>query len=147
MKSLCTIVCLAAVLSASAQPKTAHNMVYGRKPDTKQMMQATQVENYLGKRTRISTTLQGRMIKVTNPRGGWFDMDAGNGHTISAHFSDPKVNLPVMLKGKTIIAEGVIQKQLTPDEGQHFAGGGSQKHEKVDPNRMLTFEVKGMRVF
>jgi hypothetical protein len=127
-----------------------HGMVFGIKPNTTAMMDASKTETYMGKRTRISTTLRGKVIKVTNPKGGWFDLDAGNGSIIAAHFKDYSVNIPTDLQGRTVIIEGVAQKQFIADDLQHLAGdtvtGKKQHHVTVDPKRRLTFEVKGLFV-
>ncbi|HEY0245769.1 MAG TPA: DUF4920 domain-containing protein [Mucilaginibacter sp.] len=127
-----------------------HGMVFGIKPNTTAMMDASKTEAYMGKETRISTTIRGKVIKVTNPEGGWFELDAGNGNIIAAHFKNYAINLPTDLQGRTVIIEGVAQKQFIADDLQHLAGdtvtGKKQHHINVDPKRRLTFEVKGLFV-
>jgi len=101
-------------------------------------------------KTRISTTIRGRVIKVTKPKGGWFELDAGKGKIITAHFRNIGINIPVELKGKIVIVEGVAEKQFIADDLQHFAGdtvvGKKQHTVKTNPLRRLTFEVKGLMV-
>ena len=127
-----------------------HGMVYGKKPDTMAMMSATKLENFMGKKTRISTTIEGRVIRVIHEKGGWFELDAGNGKVIAAHFKDYSVNIPGILAGRTVIIEGVAQKQFIADDLQHLAGDtvtGKKQHKvKTDVKRKVTFEVKGLQV-
>ena len=50
------------------------------------MLPASRIEATMGKRARISATIRGLVLKVTQSRGGWFDIDAGKGKIIKAHF-------------------------------------------------------------
>ncbi len=104
----------------------------------------------MDKKTRISITIKGKVLKVTKEKGGWFSLDAGGGKVIAAHFKDYDINIPSGLKGRTVIVEGVAQKQFIADDQQHFAGdtvnGKKQQNVKTNPKHRLTFEVKGLMV-
>jgi len=127
-----------------------HGWVFGDRPSTTAMVDASKLEAYMDKKTRISTTIRGKVIKVTKQKGGWFNVDAGNGRIIAAHFKNYGINIPAGLQGKMVIIEGVAQKQIIADDLQHFAGDtvtGKKQHSlKIDPKRRLTFEVKGLMV-
>ncbi|WP_184550700.1 DUF4920 domain-containing protein [Mucilaginibacter sp. FT3.2] len=127
-----------------------HGMVYGDKPDTTAMMMAAKVEAFMGKKTRISTTIEGRVTAVTKQKGGWFEVDAGGGKIITAHFKNYNVTIPKDIVGRTVIMEGVAQKLFIADDLQHLAGDtvtGKKQHKvKTDPKRRLAFEVKGLMV-
>jgi len=114
------------------------------------MIKASQLEGFMDKKTRISITVRGKVLRVTKQKGGWFEIDAGNGKVIAAHFKNYNVNIPAELKGRTIIADGVAQKQFIADDQQHFAGdtvAGKKQHSvKTNPKKRLTFEVKGLMV-
>ena len=77
-------------------------------------------------------------------------MDAGNGKVIQAHFKDYNISLPTALKGRTVIVEGVAQKQFIADDLQHLAGdtviGKKQHTVKTNPKQRLTFEVRGLMI-
>ncbi|MGF7041181.1 DUF4920 domain-containing protein [Mucilaginibacter lappiensis] len=152
MKLLTFFVLLFASATVLAQKEVPlpHGMVYGQKPDTTAMMSAAKVEAFMGKKTRISTTIEGRVIRVTREKGGWFELDAGAGKVISAHFKNYNINIPADLAGRKVIVEGVAAKQFIADDLQHMAGdtvSGKKQHEvKTDPKRKVTFEVKGLIV-
>lgn len=135
---------------AHKQAPLPHGTVFGTKPDSTAMLNAWAVEAFMGKKTRISTTIKGKVIKVTQPKGGWFEINAGNGKIIAAHFRVYNITLPATLKGCTIIAEGIAEKQFMADDMQHFAGdtvSGEKQHSvKTNPKQKLTFEVKGLMV-
>jgi hypothetical protein len=59
-------------------------------------------------------------------------------------------SIPTSLSGRTVIVEGVAQKQFIADDGQHFAGDtvtGKKQHQvKTNPKQSITFEVSGLMV-
>ena len=140
------------VFSATAQQHAAlsHGMVFGKKPRAVSVLNANEVQSFMGKKTRISATIKGKVIKVTKTKGGWFEIDAGSGKIIDAHFKEYNVTIPADLKGHEIIAEGVAEKQFIADDLQHFAGDtvkGKKEHRvKTNPKQKLTFEVTGLMV-
>ncbi|HTH83540.1 MAG TPA: DUF4920 domain-containing protein [Mucilaginibacter sp.] len=133
-----------------SQAQLPHGTIYGTKPSKVAMVEATKLEAFMNKETRTSTTVHGRVIKVTKEKGGWFDIDAGGGKVIAAHFKNYGINTPASLAGHMVIAEGVAQKTFIADDLQHFAGDtvtGKKQHQvKTDPKRRLTFEVTGLMV-
>ncbi len=137
-------------VSAQKQIAPAHGTVYGDKPDTTGVMPANKVEEFMANKTRVSIALKGKVLNVTKQKGGWFAIDEGSGSVISAHFKNYNVTIPGSLKGKTVVLDGVAQKQFIADDQQHFAGdtvnGKKQSQVKTNPKRRLTFEVKGMMV-
>ncbi|GAB2987815.1 hypothetical protein GCM10027049_29930 [Mucilaginibacter puniceus] len=126
-------------------------MVYGVKPDTTAMLPAGKIKAFMGKRTRISTTIKGKVLKVTQSKGGWFTIDAGNGKAIEAHFKNYKINLPADMQGRTVIVEGVAAKQFVANDRQHYAGDTAIKKKmqrvKANPKQPLVFEVRGLMVY
>jgi hypothetical protein len=127
-----------------------HGMVFGSKPSTIGQIAASKLEAFMGKRSRISVVTFGKVLRVTKEQGGWFEMDAGNGKIIAAHFRDYNIKLPTDLKGREVIIDGVAEKQFMADDLQHLAGDtvqGKKQHEvKTNPKQKLTFEVKGLMV-
>ncbi|QQL49628.1 DUF4920 domain-containing protein [Mucilaginibacter ginkgonis] len=144
------IIFLANCAFAQHHTPLPHGMVFGTKPSVTGGMPADKIETFMGKRTRTTTVIIGKILNVAKSAGGWFDMDAGNGKVIAAHFKDANVNLPKDIKGREVIIEGVAQKDFIADDLQHMAGdtvrGKQQHHNKTDPKRRLTFEVKGLMV-
>lgn len=127
-----------------------HGMIFGEKPDTITLMPASKLEAFMGKKTRITTAITGKVIKVTKEKGGWFEMDAGNNRVITAHFSNAGINLPHQAAGRTVIISGVAAKQFIADDLQHMAGdtvNGKKQHKvNTNPDRRISFEVKGLMI-
>lgn len=127
-----------------------HGMIFGSKPSNVNRMPASRLETFMGKRARTSVVIYGKVLQVTKSQGGWFDLDAGNGRIIKAHFSNYNINLPVDLKGREVIVDGVASKQFIADDLQHFAGDtvkGKKQHQvKTNPKQRLIFEVHGLMV-
>jgi hypothetical protein len=127
-----------------------HGMVFGEKPDTIALMPASKLEVFMGKKTRVTTAISGKVIKVTKEKGGWFEIDAGNKRVIAAHFANTGVNLPPQLAGRTVIISGIAAKQFIADDLQHMAGdtiNGKKQHKvNTGADRRISFEVKGLMI-
>jgi len=152
MKPIFVIIAVLVCAGAFAQRHTPlpHGMVFGNKPDTTSMLPAYNVEATMGKRTRISTTIRGKILKVTQSKGGWFTIDAGKSKIIKAHFKNYAVTLPYNLKDRIVIIQGMAQKQFIADDMQHMAGdtvaGKKQHYVNANPKQRLSFEVTGLMV-
>ena len=139
-----------AITFAQTHQPLPHGRIFESKPDTTAIVNATKLEAFMEKKVRISTTIRGKVIKVTKQKGGWFDIDAGNGKVIAAHFKTYNITIPIDLKGRNIIAEGIAAKQFIADDQQHFAGdtvtGKKQHSVNTNAKQRVTFEVKGLMV-
>ena len=136
-------ICAVATTAFAQNTAIPHGTIYGSKPNTSEVIQAPKLEAFMDKKTRISTTIEGKVLKVTKTKGGWFDIDAGNGKIIAAHFSTYDVTIPMSLAGHTVFADGVAAKEFTADESQHMAGSAGGTPTTASK---LTFEVKGLMV-
>ena len=127
-----------------------HGKIFGAKPDTTGVMATSKVEDFMGNKVRISVAVRGKILKVTKEKGGWFTLDAGNGRTISAHFKSYAVSIPTALAGRTVVLDGIAEKEFLADDQQHYAGDTvkGKKPSQINANakRRLTFEVSGMMV-
>ncbi|WP_457132843.1 DUF4920 domain-containing protein [Mucilaginibacter sp. UYNi724] len=152
MKKLVFVIFIFCGISCFAQKHVhlPHGMVFGTKPNHIAPVPANNIEAFMGKKIRQTTALTGTLIRVTKEKGGWFEMDAGGGKIIAAHFKDYDITLPTQLKGRGVIIQGVAQRILTADDMQHFAGdtviGSKQHREKINPKTRITFEVSGLMV-
>jgi hypothetical protein len=148
------ILLVVTVLSAHAPQQKhtplPHGMIFGARPSNINMIPANKLEAYVGKRARTYAVVVGKVIRVTKPKGGWFEVDAGNGNIIQAYFENYQVNLPEDLKGREVIMDGIAAKHFIADDRQHMAGDtvvGKKQHQvKTNPKRRLYFAVKGLMV-
>jgi hypothetical protein len=144
MKTISLLLALLFSYSVFAQDKNlVHGEVFGKTPDKTAMVSADKLDAYMDHKPRISTTVKGTVINVIKEKGGWFTVDAGNGKVIAAHFKDYDISIPAGLKGKTVIIEGVAQKQSALDDQQHLAG---KKFAGDKTTNKLSFEVSGLMV-
>lgn len=128
--------------------KLPHGMVFGKKPSTVGLMPASQLDSFMGKRTRISTAIIGKIVKVTNTKEGWFAIDAGNGKVIDARFKTEGISLPNNIKGREVIISGVATKQFNAFDAQREAGSkpSSPQKQNKTPQQPLSFEAVGLMV-
>lgn len=144
MKTLLLLFALSLTSVTMAQQGLPHGTTFGEKTSSQPMATATKLAAYMGNRIRVNCTISGRIIKVTKAKGGWFDIDGGNGKIVAAHFNNYSISLPLGLKGHNVIITGVAQKQVTAENQEHFAGGSAKKQATTGQN--ITFEVAGLMV-
>jgi hypothetical protein len=143
MKALTLLFALLFSAAAGAQ-QTPHGTIYGSKPNSAGAMDASKVEAFMGKKISITTTLTGKVAKVTKTKGGWFDLQGANGKVIPAHFKTAGINIPENLTGHTVIAEGTISKEPIASDHQHFAGDNQTQNKNASGK--LSFAVTGLEV-
>jgi hypothetical protein len=152
MKRLLILIFIFCRLEGTAQNHTPlpHGMIFGDKPANIAPVPASRIEGFMGKKTRVTTAITGKILRVTKEKGGWFDMEAGAGKVIAAHFKNYDITLPKAIEGRTVIVEGVAEKLFIANDMQHMAGDtvkGKQQHVvNPDPKHKLTFEVRGLMV-
>src|SRR5258708_2881834 len=83
---------------AQTNKQLPHGTIFGKKPDETVVIKAEKLQAFMAQKPRISITAKGRVIKVIKAKGGWFDLDAGGGKVIAAHFKDYNINIPADLK-------------------------------------------------
>lgn len=127
------------LLMAQKHTPLPHGMVFGQQFEMINPHKAADLEAYMGNQTRSSVIIIGRVLQVTKPHEGWFELDAGNGRVITAHFKNYGISLPPDLKGKEVIINGVAAKQFSADGRAHTAADNS-RHKPID------FEVTGLYV-
>lgn len=128
--------------SLFAQEKPLHGKVYGNKPGAV-IVNADKLESYIAARSRMQTTIRGKVLNVVKEKGGWFTIDAGNGKTIAAHFSKYDVEIPADLKNHIVVVEGIAQRQSALTSQQKLAG---EKQASDKTTNQLSMEVTGLMV-
>lgn len=145
MKTLVLILALLICSYTDAQ-NLPHGTTYGHKPGTAGLIPASKLENFMGKRTRISVSIAGVITNVIKTKGGWFNIDGGRGKSIVAHFKNTGISIPMDLKGHRVIVEGVAEKQFNADDKQHYAGNNDKANSKKPAAGSINFEVTGLKV-
>jgi hypothetical protein len=134
---------LALAIFSSSFAFAQKGKIYGSRPSTGEVIEAHNLDAFMGTKPRVSTSIRGVIVKVTKTKGGWFEISAGHGKVIAAHFSKYDVTILTNLVGHIIIAEGIAARQFMADDSQHLAG---QKSQHAANSKELTFEVTGLMV-
>lgn len=140
---LLTLISLPVFAQSSREP--VHGQTYGSKPDTSGAMDVLQLEQFMGKKARVSVAIRGKIQHVIKEKGGWFTIDEGQGRAINAHFKNYNVTIPKSLEGRTVVIGGVASRKFSADNEQHYAGNASGGKEPAKPG-VISFEVNGMYV-
>jgi hypothetical protein len=122
--------------------KPLHGKVIGKKPGAV-IVNADKLESYIATRSRMQTTIKGKVLNVVKEKGGWFTIDAGKNKVIAAHFAKYDTDIPAGLKGCTVVVEGIVQRQSALSSQQKLAG----KRQPGDKTtNQLSMEVTGLMV-
>ena len=141
--------CLAANIYAQQTP-LPHGMVYGVKPDTSVVLDASKLEAFMDRKNRISTVIRARVLKVTNEANGWFELAANNGKIILARFKNDGISLPLALKGRTVIIQGIATRKMEGINGKptgRIVANVKNPTKTKDGTVALIFEVTGLMVY
>ncbi len=132
------------------QTPLPHGMVYGVKPDTGVVLEASKLEAFMGRKNRISTVIKGRVLKVTNEANGWFEIVANNGKIILARFKNDGISLPAALKGRTVIIQGIATRKMEAINGKPTGSviADVKKPTKTKNGTVaLIFELTGLMIY
>jgi hypothetical protein len=141
MKPLTLLFVLLFSIVAGAQ-QLPHGTIYGTKPNSAGAMDASKVGAFMGNKIRVNTTLTGKVVKVTNTKGGWFELAGTDGKVIQAHFKTAGINIPQSLAGRYVIVEGTVDKEFVASDKQPMAGNT----QKDNSSHGLSLEVTGLEV-
>jgi hypothetical protein len=144
-----TILLLAILFSLPVFAQNArgpvHGQTYGSKPDTSGAMDVLKLEDFMGKKARVSVAIRGKIQRVTKEKGGWFTIDEGQGRVIIGHFKNYGITIPKSLEGRTVIIDGIASKQFSADDEQHYAGNAAAGKKAAKPGA-ISFEVNSLYV-
>ncbi|RYZ93761.1 MAG: DUF4920 domain-containing protein [Sphingobacteriaceae bacterium] len=124
-----------------------HGMIFGTRPDTANALNISKLHGFMGKKTRITTVLKGKIANVTHQQGGWFNVNSGNKQLISAHFKNYGVILPVDIAGRVVIMQCVAKKNIRSDDHQVFAGDTATHTSNEKATGTISLEVIGLMIY
>jgi hypothetical protein len=118
-----------AACAKSAAPPPAPRTTYGRVTEGPTRTPAeilAGIDRYDGKTVRVA----GTVADVCQKRGCWLDVAGDGGDTIRLKVKDGEVVFPASIKGKKVIAEGVVVKIPADPAEDGGACGAGEEHEE-----------------
>jgi hypothetical protein len=143
---------IAIVLLYSLNQVSAQEMSYfGEKITEKGAIDASKLSDKMKGKTTLDTKITGTIMEVCKKKGCWMTLDIGNNQKMRVTFKDYAFFVPKDISGKTVVIEGVVQKEVTDVAAlKHYAedaGKSKEEIEKIDkPKEELTFEARGVIV-
>jgi hypothetical protein len=143
---------IAIVLLYSLNQVSAQEMSYfGEKITEKGAIDASKLSDKMKGKTTLDTKITGTIMEVCKKKGCWMTLDIGNNQKMRVTFKDYAFFVPKDISGKTVVIEGVVQKEVTDVATlKHYAedaGKSKEEIEKIDkPKEELTFEARGVIV-
>ncbi|MGB3181858.1 MAG: DUF4920 domain-containing protein [Cyclobacteriaceae bacterium] len=122
---------------------------YGDTIKTSGAIQAMDLVEELGKTDSREMTVRGTIKDVCQAKGCWMTVELGDGETMRVTFKDYGFFVPKDAAGKTVVFEGVAEKELVDVETQrHYAADAGQSEKEIEsitePKPEITFVAEGV---
>jgi hypothetical protein len=150
------LICLLSVMTLIAQPPNVpadKGTEFGEKVSAENAVSVSRMAKAVqGKEgeKKMDVKVQGEVTQVCEAEGCWLKMKNGD-ETIMVRMKDHKFLVPTVMKGKTIVVEGVAEyKETSVAQLKHYAedaGKSKEEIEKIkDPKKEIVLQAKGILV-
>ena len=153
MKKLLLAVLLFSGISAMAQPPNVpaeKGTNFGAKVKSKGAVSPDQLVDLLGNKNEAEVKVQGKVAEVCKAEGCWLRMETANG-TMLIKMKDHAFLVPLVLNGKTIVAQGIATvKETSVEMLKHYAEDAGKTKAEIDaitePKKEIVMQAKGILV-
>ena len=149
MKKVLFAVLLFSGLSAMAQPPNVpaeKGTKFGAKVTKKGAVTTDQLDALLADKKETNVKVKGKVVEVCKAEGCWIRMETPTGNMLINAFL-----VPLVLNGKTIVAEGTATlKETTVEMLKHYAEDAGKTKAEIDaitePKKEIVLQAKGILV-
>jgi len=153
MKKLLLAVLLFSGISAMAQPPNVpaeKGTNFGAKVKSKGAVSPDQLVDLLGNKNEAEVKVKGKVAEVCKAEGCWLRMETANG-TMLIKMKDHAFLVPLVLNGKTIVAQGIATvKETSVEMLKHYAEDAGKTKAEIDaitePKKEIVMQAKGVLV-
>ena len=153
MKKLLLAVLLFSGISAMAQPPNVpaeKGTNFGAKVKSKGAVSPDQLVDLLGNKNEAEVKVKGKVAEVCKAEGCWLRMETANG-TMLIKMKDHAFLVPLVLNGKTIVAQGIATvKETSVEMLKHYAEDAGKTKAEIDaitePKKEIVMQAKGILV-
>ena len=153
MKKLLLAVLLFSGITAMAQPPNVpaeKGTNFGAKVKSKGAVSPDQLVDLLGSKKEAEVKVQGKVAEVCKAEGCWLRMETANG-TMLIKMKDHAFLVPLVLNGKTIVAQGIATvKETSVEMLKHYAEDAGKTKAEIDaitePKKEIVMQAKGILV-
>lgn len=151
---LCALL-MTAGLAAIAQPpkgKATLNATYGAGATADGAVDAAKLPVLLNNDSgKVSVKVKAQVLDVCPKKGCWMRLKVNDSTTAFVKMKDYAFFVPLDIKGKTIVLDGVAYQHITSvDELQHYAKDAGKPQEAINaitqPKREIRYTASGIRV-
>ena len=153
MKKVLFAVLLFSGLSAMAQPPNVpaeKGTKFGAKVTKKGAVTTDQLDALLADKKETNVKVKGKVVEVCKAEGCWIRMETPTGNML-IKMKDHAFLVPLVLNGKTIVAEGTATlKETTVEKLKHYAEDAGKTKAEIDaitePKKEIVLQAKGILV-
>ena len=140
-------------LSLMAQPPEVpaeKGAIFGEALKQDGAIKATELHTFLAGKEKAEVKVEGKVTEVCKAEGCWLRMETASG-TMMVKMKDHKFLVPLVLSGKTIVAEGTASmKETSVEMLRHYAEDAGKSKEEIakitEPKREIVLQAKGILV-
>jgi hypothetical protein len=153
MKKLLPLIILLTTIGAMAQPPDVpaeKGSKFGSKVNAKGAVNPGQLDALLVDKKERAIKVIGKVVEVCKAEGCWIRMETPTGNML-IKMKDHAFVVPLVLNGKTIIAEGMATlKETTVEMLKHYAEDAGKSKEDIEaitqPKKEIVMQAKGILV-
>lgn len=153
MKKILFTVLLFTGISAMAQPPNVpanKGSKFGAKVTSKGAVTTDQLSSLLADKNEAEVKVKGKVVEVCKAEGCWIRMETPTGNML-IKMKDHAFMVPLVLNGKTIIAEGTATvKETTVEMLKHYAEDAGKSKAEIEaitePKKEIVLQAKGILV-
>ncbi|HEX7756865.1 MAG TPA: DUF4920 domain-containing protein [Niabella sp.] len=142
------------MITVHAQPPAgtaATGTTYGKKTNAANAITVTELVDKMQQTDTLQTKVRGKVLDVCPQKGCWMTIGLPDQSTMFVKSRDYDLFVPVALKGKTVILEGVAFRKTTPvSELKHYAKDAKKPQAEIDaitePKKEIRFQPTGVLV-
>jgi hypothetical protein len=106
----------------------------------------------LGNGTEMPAKVRGTVVDVCQKKGCWMELDKGDGSTIRVTFKDYGFFVPMDIKGREVVINGLAYVDTTSvADLRHYAEDAGKSQEEInsitEPETEVAFEADGVIVY
>lgn len=151
---LAAVILTACTSTKEEETTLASNEPYigGEQVDPEGAMPVEEMLIQLGNGTEMPAKVKGKVVDVCQKKGCWMELDKGDGSTIRVTFKDYGFFVPMDIKGREVIINGVAYVDtISVDDLKHYAEDAGKQQEEIDaitePETEVAFEADGVIVY
>lgn len=131
------------LLAQAPKGKAKPGTVYGAKTEANGAHDAAEIPSMLAKKDTVATKIRATVLDVCSAKGCWLTFKINDTESAFVKMKDYGFFVPMDLKGKTVILDGITFTKVTSVEDQkHYAEDAKKPQSEIDAIKEAKKEIR-----